>query len=189
MSRSPAYVVLCVLACLAEMSRQQVCLGGKFLCRVNAIAPASTWMVRYVISNTPFWWHVQCDCPALLSIELHWHPLWFCKLPNLPAPFVMMLLFCRKLRCVTHYLLIPFLDFLGLTWLFCFARNFCVPSDGVFIVPSNLPIFGDFWKFLFRPFFYVDRRSTEYVVSMDRRSTEYVVYMDRGSTEYCWLRG
>ncbi len=28
------------------------CLGGKFLHRVNASAPASTWMVRYAISST-----------------------------------------------------------------------------------------------------------------------------------------
>ncbi len=117
MSQSPAYVVLCVLACLAEMSQWQVCLGGKFLCRVNASASASTWMVRYAISSTPFWWHVQCDCPALLSIVLHWHPLWFGKLPNSPAPFVMMLLSCWC-WVVTRYLLIPFLNFLGLIWLF-----------------------------------------------------------------------
>ena len=118
MSGSPDYVVLCVLACLAKMSRRQVSaaslggksclrrflarcdsnrishsaasLGGKSQRQVNAIAPASTWMVRYVISSTPFRWHVRCDCPALLSIVLHWHPLWFGKLPNLPAPFVLL---------------------------------------------------------------------------------------------------
>ena len=117
MSRSPAYVALSVLACLAKMSWQQVCLGSKFLCLVNASAPALTCMVRYAISSTPFWLHVQCDCPALLSIVLHWHPLWFGKLPNSPAPFVMMLLSCRCC-VVTRYLLIPFLNFLGLTWLF-----------------------------------------------------------------------
>ncbi len=117
MSRSPAYVVLCVLACLAKMSRRQVHLGGKFWCRVNASAPAFTWMVRYTISSTPFWWHVHCDCPALLSIVLHWHPLWFGKLPNSPAPFVMMLLSCWCCM-VMRYLLIPFLNFLGLIWLF-----------------------------------------------------------------------
>ncbi len=46
--------MLCVLACLAEMSRRQVSaasLGGKYLRRVNSIAPASTWMVRYSISS------------------------------------------------------------------------------------------------------------------------------------------
>ncbi len=118
MSQSPAYVVLCVLAHLAKISQRQVCLGGKFLCCVNASAPASMWMVRYAISSTPFWWHVQCDCPALLSIVMwHWHPLWFGNLLNLPAPFVMMLLPCRCCM-VTRYLLIPFLNFLGLTWLF-----------------------------------------------------------------------
>ena len=55
MSGSPDYVVLCVLARLAKMSRQQVSaasLGGKYLRRVNAIAPASTWMVRYAISSS-----------------------------------------------------------------------------------------------------------------------------------------
>jgi hypothetical protein len=93
MSGSPDYVVLCVLARLAEMSRRQVSaasLGSKCLRRVNAITPASTWMVRYAISSTPFQWHVRCDCPALLSIVLHWHPLWFGKLANLPAPFVLL---------------------------------------------------------------------------------------------------
>jgi hypothetical protein len=57
MSRSPDYVVLCVLACLAEMPRRQVLaasLGGKYLRRVNAIAIASTWMVRYAISSNIF---------------------------------------------------------------------------------------------------------------------------------------
>jgi hypothetical protein len=42
--------VLCVLARLAKMSRRQS-LGGKFLHRVNASAPASMWMVRYAISS------------------------------------------------------------------------------------------------------------------------------------------
>jgi hypothetical protein len=51
MSQSPAYVVLCVLARLAKMSWRQVHLGGKFLCCVNASAPASTSMVRYAISS------------------------------------------------------------------------------------------------------------------------------------------
>jgi hypothetical protein len=58
-----------------------------------------------------------------------------------------------------------------------------VPSDGVFIVPSN----SNFWRFLevfVLPLFYVDRRSTEHVVFVDRQSTEYVVYVDRQSTEY-----
>jgi hypothetical protein len=57
MSGSPDYVVLYVLACLAKMSRRQVSvasLGGKYLRRVNAIAPASMWMVRYAISSTLF---------------------------------------------------------------------------------------------------------------------------------------
>ncbi len=87
---------LCCVVCFG-LSRQNVSgasLGGKYLRHVNAIAPASMWMIRYAISSTPFWWHVQCACPALLSIVLHWHPLWFGKLPNLPAPFVMMLLSC-----------------------------------------------------------------------------------------------
>ncbi len=152
MSQSPAYVVLCVLAHLAEMSWRQVHLGGKFLCCVNAIAPASMWMVRYVISSTPFWWHVQCDCPALLSIVLHWHPLWFGKLPNLPAPFVMMLLFVMSYDV---WRIISWSHFLtSLVWYGCFVlRVIFVPSAGVFIVPSNSPIFGDFWKFSFRPLF------------------------------------
>ncbi len=67
------------------------CLGGKFLCHVNVSALASTWMVRYAISSTPFWLHVRCDCSALLSIVMwHWHPLWFGSLLDLPTPFVMM---------------------------------------------------------------------------------------------------
>ncbi len=56
MSGSPDYVVLCVLAHLAKMSWRQVSaasLGGKCLRCVNAIAPASTWMVRYAISSIP----------------------------------------------------------------------------------------------------------------------------------------
>ena len=67
------------------------CLGGKFVCRVNVSALASTWMVRYAISSTPFRWHVQCDCSALLSVVMwHWHLLWFGSLLGLPPPFVMM---------------------------------------------------------------------------------------------------
>ena len=67
------------------------CLGGKFLRRVNVSALASTWMVRYAISSTPFRWHVQCDCSALLSVVMwHWHLLWFGSLLGLPPPFVMM---------------------------------------------------------------------------------------------------
>jgi hypothetical protein len=67
------------------------CLGGKFLRCVNASAPASTWMVRYAISSTPFWWHVRWDCSASLSVVMwHWHPLWFGRLLDSPAPFVMM---------------------------------------------------------------------------------------------------
>ena len=67
------------------------CLGGKFLHRVNASALASTRMVRYAISSTPFWWHVRCDCSVLLFVIMwHWHPLWFGSLLDSPAPFVMM---------------------------------------------------------------------------------------------------
>ena len=67
------------------------CLGGKFLHRVNARVPASTWMVRYATSSTPFGWHVRCDCSALLFIIMwHWHLLWFGSLLDSPAPFVMM---------------------------------------------------------------------------------------------------
>ncbi len=61
MSRSPDYVVLCVLARLAKMSRRQVLgastyncmpsLGSKFLF-VNASGPSSKWMVRYAISSS-----------------------------------------------------------------------------------------------------------------------------------------
>ena len=67
------------------------CLSGKCLHCVNASAPASTWMVRYAISSTPFWWHVRCDCSVLLFVIMwHWHPLWFGSLLDSPAPFVMM---------------------------------------------------------------------------------------------------
>jgi hypothetical protein len=73
MSRSPDCVVLCVLACLAKMSRRQVSaastymcmpsLGGKFL-PVNASDPSSRWMVRYAISSTvQSLSHWQCLLP------------------------------------------------------------------------------------------------------------------------------
>jgi hypothetical protein len=61
MSQTPDYVMLCVLARLAKMSRRQVSvastymcmpsLGGKFL-PVNASNPSSKWMVRYAISSS-----------------------------------------------------------------------------------------------------------------------------------------
>ena len=95
MSWSPDYVVLCVLL-ISPKCLGGKCLGSKFLHRVNASAPASTWMVRYVISSTPFRWHVRCDCSASLFC-LVWlfrlafgtlcglavslicqHPLWWC---------------------------------------------------------------------------------------------------------------
>ena len=67
------------------------CLGGKFLCCVNASAPASTWMVIYAISSTPFQWYVQWDCSVFFSVVMwHWHPLWFGSLIDSPAPFVIM---------------------------------------------------------------------------------------------------
>ena len=63
------------------------CLGSKFLHRVNASAPASTWMVRYAISSTPFWWHVWCDCSASLFCSVWLFRLAFRNYVAL-APFV-----------------------------------------------------------------------------------------------------
>ena len=43
------------------------------------------------ISSTSFWWHVRWDCSASLSVVMwHCHPLWFGRLLDSPAPFVMM---------------------------------------------------------------------------------------------------
>jgi hypothetical protein len=71
----------------------------------------------------------------------------------LPAPFVMMLLSCCKLRCVTHYLLIPIRIFLGLIWLFCFARNFLCPPMGYLLSPPTCQFLEVFGSFCFAPFF------------------------------------
>ena len=141
-------------------------LGGKYLRRVNAIAPASTWMVRYAISSTPFWWHVRCDCPALLSIVLHWHPLWFGKLPNLQAPFVLL-----------HRPLLSRL--VGLT-----ARRFTWIDD-----PQNIVDYVDRWSTDY--FVYLDRQSTDYFWLVRRLNgfNGLTVFVDRRSTDYCWLRG
>ncbi len=125
----------------------------------------------------------------------------------LPAPFVMMLLSCCKLRCVTHYLLIPFLHFLGLVWLFCFARNFVCPPMGYLLSPPTCQFFEIFGSFHFAPFFtWIDNPRNilflwidnswnilftwiddpqNIVDYVDRQSTDYFVYVDRRSTEYC----
>ena len=87
-----AYVArLYIATCSTYVAHLYIATCTSLLVHRYAIAPASTWMVRYLISSTPFRWHVRCGCPALLSFVLHWHPLWFGKLPNLPAPFVLLL--------------------------------------------------------------------------------------------------
>jgi hypothetical protein len=135
-------MLCCVFWLVSPKCLSGKCLGGKFLRCVNASATASTWMVWYAISSTPFWWHVQCDCSVLFFIIMwhwHWQSPWFASTPcdDAGAMICSMIWWCRvEFLCGRVHLrvgisFVVFVFVFVIVWasrlLFCFS---CTSSCG-----------------------------------------------------------
>ncbi len=182
MSGSPDYVVLCVLARLAEMSWRQVSAASTYVVWMPLLQHPRGWLDMWYLAH-PF--DGMCNVIVPLCFPLCYIGT-LCGLANSQI--------CQHPLCC--YIVLRFLSLSawrldGLT-----ARRFTWIDN-----PRNIVDYVDRRSTDY--FVYLDRQSTDYFVYLDRWSTNYFVYLDilltwiddpwnfvdyvdRRSTEYCW---